>query len=56
MHPAAQREKDWKDEWNYLYNERLGMVCEGRAPTDREMQLAKMEADRIIAELKRAAN
>jgi len=37
-------------EWNYLYQERLGILTQGAQPTEAEIQIAKFEADKAISD------
>ncbi len=41
-----------REEWNYRYQERLGILCEDRVPTSEEDQIARKEADETVAKLK----
>ncbi len=47
-------ERDY--EWRYRFNERIGIMTDGQPPTDRQIQLAKIEADEAIRRLKHAVN
>jgi len=38
-------------EWRYRYDERLGIMCEGREPTDEQKNIAGQEADEAIRQL-----
>lgn len=40
-----------KEEREYVFQERLGIICEGRDPTAEEIAIASAEADRRMAEL-----
>jgi len=37
-----------KAEWEYAYNERLGLMCEGDPPTPEQEREARLCADRHI--------
>lgn len=37
-----------KREWNVAYLTALGRMCEDREPTERQLQIAKIEADNHI--------
>ena len=39
------------EEWNYRYDERLGMLCEDRQPTADEVNIARSEAGAAIKDL-----
>lgn len=36
-------------EWEYRYQERLGILCEDREPTEEQKRIAKEEADAWLA-------
>lgn len=40
-------------EWDYIKNERLGLLCEDREPTQEQIKMARDEADRHVEELKK---
>lgn len=40
-----------QEEWQYRFQERLGMMCEDRVPTYEQVQLAGAEADKAVADL-----
>ena len=37
-----------KEEWDYRYQERLGLLCEDRVPTKQEEEMARREANKAI--------
>jgi len=39
-------------EWQVRYQERLGLLCEDRAPTPEQELVARTEADAVVKELK----
>jgi hypothetical protein len=45
--------KEIEAEWNYIYSERLGILCGDRQETYQQHLLAKAEADASIAELRK---
>lgn len=45
--------KEIEVEWNYIYSERLGILCGDRQETYQQHLLAKAEADAAIAELRK---
>lgn len=40
-------------EWFYQFNERVGIMADGRTATDRQVQEAKIYADQVIEKLRR---
>jgi hypothetical protein len=38
-------------EFNYLYNERIGILCVGKEPTKEQQEIATQEANRLITEI-----
>lgn len=42
-----------EEEWRHVYETRIGILCGGAAPTLSQQKLAKDEADRHVAALKR---
>lgn len=44
-----------QEEWEYRFNERLGIMCEDREPTPEQVRVARTEADKAVAELKEKA-
>lgn len=51
IHPAAIKSAERKAEWDYRFSERLGLITDGRVPTEREIQIAKVEADEAVSRL-----
>jgi len=41
-----------KTEWDYIYTERLSILCEDRDPTPEQVRIARTEADHHIAALR----
>lgn len=39
------------DEWNYVYNERLGILCEDNEPTAEQRAIAKQDADEAVRKM-----
>lgn len=37
-----------QDEWTYRYQERLGILCGDREPTEQERAIATAEADQAV--------
>lgn len=44
---------DYAQEWEYLYDERLGMICADSTPTEKEDQAAADYATKEVARLKK---
>ena len=47
-----KKEQERLTEWEYVYNERLGLICEDREPTDEEDRFAQREAYQHLKELR----
>lgn len=45
-------EQELKIEWQYRFEERLGILCEDKEPTNEEYKIAKDEADEAIIKLR----
>lgn len=43
--------EELKAEWNYRYEERLGILCEDLRPTPDQRRIAAQEADQTVREL-----
>lgn len=41
-----------KEEWEYIYEERLGIMTEGDEPSDRQREIARDEADAHVEKCK----
>ncbi len=41
-----------KQEWLYIYRERLGHACEDRRPTGADQERAKAEADKAVEDFR----
>lgn len=44
--------EELQSEWDYRYQERLGILCGSNEPTDEQRLIAKTEADRAAEELR----
>ena len=44
---------DW-EEWKHIYENRLGELCGNKEPSDRQIQIAKIEADEWAAKRRKA--
>ena len=45
-------EFELKQEWDYRYEERLGILCGDKEPTVEEIAIAGAEADKAVADLR----
>ena len=45
--------EQYREEWKVVYQTRLGMMCENGKPTERQKQIAKIEADEHIEKLRK---
>jgi hypothetical protein len=44
---------EWQEEWDYRYQERLGILCGQDRPTEAQEQIASREANEAVAALQR---
>jgi hypothetical protein len=44
---------DYQAEWKYRFEERVGILADGRTVTQREVQQAKIEADGVVERLRK---
>ena len=42
------------EEWSHIYQNRLGELCGARKPSERQIQIAKIEADAWAAKQRKA--
>ena len=48
VHPAD------REEWDHIFKNRLGELCGANKPSDRQIQIAKIEADEWAAKQRKA--
>jgi hypothetical protein len=41
-----------REEWRYVYHERIGIMCEDGEPTAEQKEIARAEANQAIEKLK----
>lgn len=53
--PEKYTREELESEWKYRFDERVGILADGRTATEREVQWAKIEVDLTAQELKKLA-
>lgn len=43
---------EFAEEWRYIYEERLGILCEDKPPTAAQTEIARKEADEHVRQLR----
>lgn len=52
MNPKLTQQQEDEIEWRYRYEERLAIMCGNGQLNDRQIQIAKLEADEAIKSLR----